>query len=41
VVILLAFFVVIAVVLGIGAWRTHLTWTSVDRQARRFHERKP
>jgi hypothetical protein len=39
--ILLVFFVLIAAVLGIGAWRTYRTWTSVDRQARRFHERQP
>jgi hypothetical protein len=32
--------IVVAVLLANG-WRTHRTWTSVDRQARHFRERQP
>jgi hypothetical protein len=33
--------IAVVLVLAVNAWRVHRTWTSVDRQARRFHERQP
>ncbi len=32
---------IVVVVLLANGWRTHRTWTSLERRARRFHEREP
>jgi hypothetical protein len=38
--VLIVLVAIVVVVLLANGWRTHRAWTSVDRQARRFHERQ-